>query len=161
MGTRSTIAIEYSNGAIEQVYCNWDGYLSNNGKILLNHYMDPEKVRELINLGYLASLREDIGVKHPFDNPHQYNTVEWEAYREQYGKMCTFYGRDRGEDGHNALYFKDYDTFLADGMNEEYDYILRNDGVWYVNQGEGFEPLMEAYIEVLRQEHEESISVVE
>jgi hypothetical protein len=41
MGTRSTIALEFADGTVEQVYCHWDGYLSNNGKILQAHYMDP------------------------------------------------------------------------------------------------------------------------
>ena len=34
MGTRSTIALEYADGTVEQVYCHWDGYVSHNGLIL-------------------------------------------------------------------------------------------------------------------------------
>jgi hypothetical protein len=30
--------------------------------------------------------------------------------------------------------------------------------MWYVSEGEKFEPLMEAYIEVLRQESEEEVT---
>jgi hypothetical protein len=155
MATRSTIALEFADGTVGQVYCHWDGYLSHNGKILLNHYMDPFKLRELIDLGSVSSLGADIGDKHPFDNPHRFDTPEYLAYKEQYGDMCKFYGRDRGEDSTNAHYFKDFADYVQNHQYEEYEYILRTDGVWYVDQGNGFEPLMEAYIEVLRQENEE------
>ena len=56
MGTRSTIALEFADGTVEQVYCHWDGYLSNNGQILAQHYMDPFKVRDLVALGGFSSL---------------------------------------------------------------------------------------------------------
>lgn len=155
MATRSTIALEFAAGTVGQVYCHWDGYLSNNGKILLNHYMDPYKVRELIDNGDVSSLGSEIGVKHPFDNPHPYGTVFWEIHREKYSDMCKFYMRDRGETGVNARYFKDFADYEQNHQYEEYEYILRTDGVWYVNQGEGYEPLQEAYIESMRQQDEQ------
>ncbi len=156
MATRSTIALEFADGTVGQVYCHWDGYLSHNGKILLNHYMDPFKLRELIDLGDVSSLGAEIGVKHPFDNPARFDTPEYLAYKEQYGNMCKFYSRDRSEDSTHARYFKDFADYVQNHQCEEYEYILRTDGVWYVDQGNGFEPLMEAYIEVLRQENEET-----
>jgi len=161
MATRSTIALEFADGTVGQVYCHWDGYLSNNGKILLNHYMDPFKVRELVDLGDVSSLGEEIGVKHPFDNPGSYGTPAYEAYNEQYGNMTKFYGRDRGEEGVSARYFKDFADYEQNHQYEEYEYILRNVGgqaVWYVNQGNGYEPLLEAYVEELRQQNEEEVT---
>ena len=160
MATRSTIALEFADGTVGQVYCHWDGYLSNNGKILLNHYMDPMKVRELIDNGQISSLGEEIGVKHPFENTAMYGTPAYEAYKEQYGKMTKFYGRDRGETNVGANYFKDFEDYKANHQYEEYEYILRQvngEAVWFVNQGEGYEPLMEAYIEELRQEAEQEV----
>ncbi len=163
MGTRSTIALEFADGSVAQVYCHWDGYLSHNGKILLNHYMDPFKVRDLIDLGDLSSLGAEIGVKHPFDNPGLFDTPEYEAYREQFGNMCKFYGRDRGEDSTNARYFTDFADYKENGQFEEYDYILRQvngEAVWYVSDhGNHYEPLMEAYIEEMRQQAEEEETV--
>jgi hypothetical protein len=159
MATRSTIALEFADGTIGQVYCHWDGYISNNGKILLNNYMDPFKLRELIDLGQVSSLGAEIGVKHPFDNPAMFGTPEYQAYKDQYGDMTKFYGRDRGEEGVGAHYFKDFADYEQNHQYEEYEYILRTDGVWYVNQGNGYEPLMEAYIEVLRQANEEEETV--
>ena len=162
MATRSTIALEFADGTVGQVYCHWDGYLSNNGKILLNHYMDPFKLQQLIDLGDVSSLGEEIGVKHPFDNPGTYGTPAYEAYNEQYGNMTKFYGRDRGEEGCGAKYFKDYEHFLIDGQQEEYDYILRQvngEAVWYVSDhNSDFQPLPEAYVEALRQQNEEEVT---
>ena len=58
MGTRSTIAIEFADNSVSQVYCHWDGYLDNNGAILQNYYMNPFKVKALVELGDFSSLRE-------------------------------------------------------------------------------------------------------
>lgn len=105
MATRSTIAMEYADGTVGQIYCHWDGYLSNNGKILLENYTDPFKVRELLDNGDMSSLSE---------------TVEG----------CTFY-KERGEDCPQRMY-KDYAEFRREAQGEEYNYILRKDGNWYV-----------------------------
>ena len=67
MGTRSTIALEFADGTVQQVYCHWDGYLEHNGKILQEHYSDPFKLRELIDLGDMSSLAPNIGTQHSFE----------------------------------------------------------------------------------------------
>jgi len=151
MGTRSTIALEFADGTIGQVYCHWDGYLAHNGEILLASYTDPLKLRELIDLGDLSSLGAEIGVQHPFDNPGRYGDAEHEAYKTQYSNMCKFYGRDRSEEGVEARYFNDYLHFSVGGEFQEYDYILRNvNGVatWFVsNHGGDFMLLADALAE--------------
>ena len=58
MSTRSNIAIERKNKTVEVVYCNWDGYLSNNGQILLDNYKDIDKINNLISKGNISSLGE-------------------------------------------------------------------------------------------------------
>jgi hypothetical protein len=146
MATRSTISLEFADGTIGQVYCHWDGYLSNNGKILFENYSNPFVLRDLIDLGGLSSLRPTIGTKHPF-SMFEANMTQDEFYN-LYRDMCTFYGRDRGEGESDATYFKDYNRYLADGQREEYDYILRNvNGVatWFVSDhGDDFILLTEA-----------------
>jgi hypothetical protein len=110
MGTRSTIALEFADGTVEQVYCHWDGYLSNNGRILLNHYMDPFEVKALVSLGGFSSLKQTFG-----------ETAD-EAYTQ------------RGEDLAINKY-KDIAEYFAVGQQEEYDYILRpvnGVAVWFV-----------------------------
>jgi hypothetical protein len=111
MGTRSTIALEFADGTVQAVYCHWDGYLSNNGKILLKHYSDPFKLRDLIDLGGFSSLEGTVEA-----------TAE-KAYTQ------------RGEDI-SIQKFKDIEDYYANVSGEEYDYILNKtwDGKaqWYV-----------------------------
>ena len=136
MATRSTIALEFADGTVEQVYCHWDGYLAHNGHILQNHYSNPFILRDLIDLGGLSSLQATIGTKHAFsqfDLPKE----EVEAFVKRTENMCTFYARDRGEKlvVHK---FADFEDYLAHHAYEEYEYILRNDNgvaVWFVDCG--------------------------
>jgi len=110
MGTRSTIALEFADGTVEQVYCHWDGYLEHNGKILAKHYMDPFKVKELVALGGFSSLSETVE-----------ETAET-AYTQ------------RGEDLAIEK-FKDFTDYLLNHQYEEYEYILRNvegKATWFV-----------------------------
>ena len=133
MGTRSTIALEFADGSVEQVYCHWDGYLAYNGKILFENYSNPFILRDLIDLGDLSSLRPMIGTKHAFS--HYDTDLKQEQYYELYGDMCTFYGRDRGETGVTAKSFKDYADYIDNHQYEEYEYILRQvegKAVWFV-----------------------------
>ena len=134
MGTRSTIALEYADGTVEQVYCHWDGYLEHNGKILQEHYSNPFILRDLIDMGDISSLGRIVGTKHPF-SPHEGETqkAQYDAAMEQ--GATTFYGRDRGETGVSAKKFKDIADYYANVYGEEYDYILSpRDGKaqWYV-----------------------------
>jgi hypothetical protein len=115
MGTRSTIALEFADGTVEQVYCHWDGYLSNNGQILAQHYMDPFKVKELVALGGFSSLD---------------TTVE--------GTAVTAYTQ-RGETK-RVDKFIDYEDYVDNFQHEEYDYILRQvegKAVWFVSDHDG------------------------
>jgi len=93
MATRSTIAMKTPEGKIRAIYCHWDGYIDHNGKILIGNYTDPAKVKALIDLGDISSLREEVGEKHTFrpeagDEPELPITDNW----------CLAYHRDRGEE---------------------------------------------------------------
>lgn len=157
MATRSTIALEFADGTIGQVYCHWDGYLAHNGKMLQEYYSNPFVLRDLIDLGSLSSLRPQIGTKHPF-SMFEANMTQ-DEYANLYRDMCTFYGRDRGEGQYEATYFKDFADFKANGQAEEYDYILRNvNGVatWFVSDhGSEFVLLTEAFAKEAEEENEE------
>ena len=134
MATRSTIALEFADGTVQQVYCHWDGYLSNNGQILLKHYSDPFKLRELIDLGDISSLKPTVGTKHAFSKLEV--PMDGEAYDKLYGDMTTFYGRDRSESGTEAKKFANFAEYVSEHAYEEYEYILRQvDGkaVWFVH----------------------------
>lgn len=133
MGTRSTIALEFADGTVQQVYCHWDGYLAHNGQILAKHYSNPFILRDLIDLGDVSSLKPSVGIEHAFS--HFGTEMKQEEYDALYGEMTTFYGRDRGEEGTSAKKFASYEDYVANHQYEEYEYILRNiDGkaVWFV-----------------------------
>ena len=146
MATRSTIALEYADGTVDQVYCHWDGYLEHNGKILQEHYSNPFKLQELMDLGDVSSLGINIGRKHAF-SPFEGDKNDYDVAVEQEG-ATTFYGRDRGETGVGARRFKDFADYKQNFQHEEYAYILRTDGKWYVKCYEqGFELLALALAE--------------
>ena len=129
MATRSTIALEFADGTIGQVYAHWDGYLAHNGKMLLEYYSNPFILRDLIDLGSISSLAPTIGTKHAFS--HYDNNMTLVEFNNLYGNMTTFYGRDRGESGVDFTVDQSYDEFLSKDYDYEYYYIM-NDGVWYV-----------------------------
>lgn len=111
MGTRSTIALEFADGTIEQVYCHWDGYLSHNGAMLVQHYMDPFKVKQLLALGGFSSLEASV------------KDTQKTAYHSARGEELMI----------NK--FKDIAEYFAECQQEEYDYILRpvnGIAVWFV-----------------------------
>ena len=145
MATRSTIALEFADDTVGQVYCHWDGYLSYNGAILLENYSDPFKLQQLIDLGSVSSLKPEIGTKHPFSYFDVLGMTQDEYYN-LYRDMTTFYGRDRDESDTQAKYFDNFEDYAANHQTEEYEYILRKDGQWYVDQGNGFELLSEAIV---------------
>ena len=145
MATRSTIALEYIDGTVDQIYCHWDGYLDNNGEILRTHYTDPFKVRDMMDLGDISSLGPNIGRKHAF-SPFEGDEADYEAAKEE--GCTTFYMRDRGESGVGAKRFKNFEEYESEHQYEEYEYILRKDGNWYVcfyvTEGK-YVPLSEAF----------------
>jgi hypothetical protein len=126
--------------------------------MLMEYYSNPFVLRDLIDLGGLSSLRPTIGTKHPFSHYDVPNMTVVE-YSNLYRDMCVFYGRDRGEGQSDATYFKDYEHFLVDGQQEEYDYILRNvNGVatWFVSDhGSDYMLLTEAFAKEAEAEKEE------
>ena len=115
MATRSRIGIELEDGTVKSVYCHWDGYVSNNGKILLEWY-DRAKTLALVELGDLSSLGEQVEPTgpHSFESPQGGVTV---AYHRDRGECLNFHIDNSTED-----FFKDY---------EEYGYVLGLDGRWW------------------------------
>ena len=89
MATRSRIAIEKENGTVESIYCHWDGYPENNGRILIENYKDHEKVQALIDLGDISSLAPNVEA-----DPHTRHT-----FNDPVDGVVVAYGRDRGETG--------------------------------------------------------------
>ncbi len=118
MATRSNIAMKTKEGKIVSVYCHWDGYVANNGKILLENYADISKIEALVALGSISSLGEQIGEQQDF--------MDRDTQKDEW---TLFYTRDRGEE----LSIQEYDDIPSwiDDM-EEYAYLW-NGTEWLVN----------------------------
>ena len=146
MATRSNIAYRTPDGRIVSIYCHWDGYPENNGKILAEHYTDSIKIAELVGLGGISSLRPEIGEKHPFS---KFECKEDEYDGAAYENMTTFYARDRGEELVVSVY-NDIPSWIDD--MEEYAYLWTGTE-WLVNDhgrtsGNGF-PEFDRVVDVL------------
>ena len=142
MATRSRIGIENEDGTVSSVYCHWDGYPSNNGRILVTHYTDREKVKELIALGSISALKENvappalppdiIGIRmlkefkvlpkttHTFDTPQDGVTIA--------------YHRDRGEELQEARVDESIEAY-SESDYEEFGYVFTKDNEWLVVDG--------------------------
>jgi len=121
MSTRSNIALEYNDGSVERIYCHWDGYPDNNGRILLENYTASEQVSEMLALGDMSSLEVNIN-------------------------ETTFYARDREEDLEKPTKFNSREDAKND--MEEFLYIFTKDGEWIVSDyGEDFRLVSEVLAE--------------
>ena len=110
MATRSVIA-KLDDKGIQAIYCHNDGYLSNNGKILDQHYANEVKVDNLIAQGDCSSLKDTI-------------------------EDTIFYHRDKGDcyEGVKAVNLKD-ETELLEHAFEKCDaevVYMYAYGSWYV-----------------------------
>lgn len=119
MATRSTIAVKHEDGTVSQIYCHWDGYLSHNGKLLLEHYNNPLAAEFLVSKGDLSLLGKRVTPtsEHTFDKPED--------------NVCIYYGRDRGETGCETRVFDNVDDYLRTFQREEYNYYF-NGEFWEV-----------------------------
>jgi hypothetical protein len=135
MGTRSTISIQNEDGTVTGIYVHWDGYLSNNGRILQEFYTTEAQVRELIALGDLSSLGANIGERHDFNAADTATTLA--------ETRCTAYGRDRGETGIEARTAHNWRQFIAEN-GQEYDYLFTPGTGWEVNTYNGIYNLASA-----------------
>ena len=119
MATRSNIGIVNQDGSITGIYCHYDGYTEYVGKILLNHYTTADIVNELLKLGNLSQLCENVNPTetHTFDKPQD--------------GVCVAYGRERGEKDQEAIVFEDLGEFEDSAKNSWADYqYLFEDGKW-------------------------------
>jgi hypothetical protein len=95
-----------------------------------------------------------IGKKHPFGPAYNETNVakkakiQKEVDEAREAGYTTFYKRDRGEEGCESKKFVDFQDYLAHHQYEEYEYILRKDGNWWVKcHDAAYELLMLALVE--------------
>lgn len=125
MSTTSTIGY-YDGKTVKFIYCHWDGYLSHNGKILLEHYTDVEKIKELVSLGAISTLRSRV----------KPNYDEFHSFDASLGDVVVAYGRDRGE---KIVIMSepssDLQKALKNAKNQQYAYVfdIETDAWYYRN----------------------------
>lgn len=103
------------------IYCHWDGYPEHNGEILKKYYKDPKKVDELISLGDISVLSENVNPDpskpHNFDNKQE--------------NVVVAYHRDRGEPWEDVKPMVMSKDFEAKDTSIEYIYYFdENRKLW-------------------------------
>ena len=124
MSTHSTIAVLHEDGTVSQIYCNSDGYLSYNGKLLVTHYNSRLAAEFLVSKGNLSVLGKKVGEKIDFDASMKYD-------EDNFAEQCRYYGRDRGEKNTESNTFANVTSYLDLVMCEEYNYLF-NGEFWEV-----------------------------
>lgn len=138
MGTRARIALQ-TGKKFRSIYVHWDGYPSHHGPILLNHYNTIDKINELLALGDLSVLGDEIGEKHDRGSKNP-----------AHEKWCKSFVRDDpgpARDAH-AAYHIDLQHLAARANATNADYIyLFTAGRWQVCEpGEPWQDLYLTYI---------------
>jgi len=111
MATRSAIGYKLPTGEVRGIYCHWDGYVKNNGKLLQENYQAAYKIAQMVELGDMSALAAEIA-------------------------DCVYYGRDKGESDVATQTYNDVDDFVthyADGVQYMY---LWNGNEWIVTKGD-------------------------
>ena len=125
MSTHSTISIKNENGTVSSIYCHSDGYLENNGAMLLFFYRTASKIKKMIDLGNMSALGANIS---PINGEVGLRSLE-----DPCANVNIYYHRDRSEDiAPRFNTFDDldqYENFLPE-IGEEYNYLFV-DGSWY------------------------------
>ena len=121
MATRCNIGKVNEDGSITGIYCHYDGYPKYAGNILLNYYKNSDIVNELLNLGDLSSIAENI------------NFVGYHTFAQPEEGVCVAYGRDRGEKNINSKRFISEIEYKMNGKGVDYQYLYKNDKWYYRN----------------------------
>lgn len=85
MSATSQIIVRLQDGSYRGVYCHFDGYPSDVGKVLLEHYNSQELAELVTSMGAMSSLAASMEypVGHSYSNPTEGYSV--------------LYHRDRGD----------------------------------------------------------------
>ena len=120
MATRGRIGIKQKDGTIITAYSHWDNYLAGTGYNLCEHWTNPKKVIEAIQLGNASKWGMITGDKTDFDDRNN----------PMHDIQNVYYGRDRGERDQGPRTFKNEAEYLKKGFNsgEEFIYLMKQEG---------------------------------
>ena len=147
MSTNSRIGIVQADGSVKSIYCYWDGYPKNNGRILLNNYQDRKKIEALIELGDISSLEKESNPDpekggHSFNHPqdgvtlayHRDRDEDWESVKPRVDESVEKFVKSDVEEW--GYLFKDGKWFVVDGHAEEEDRKLEPLTLDYIRDAE-------------------------
>lgn len=136
MATRCYIGLEGTDGTVRYVYCHWDGYPSETGRILQEDWQSYTLVSNMINKGNMSYLGRNLG--------------DTEFY-------CK--GGDPNEEDEGAEYCKDVNAYSATAPDYliEYIYLFKDIGTgyrWFLWEPDKkiWEPLQQVLDRVLKEE---------
>lgn len=136
MATRCYIGLEGLDGTVRYVYCHWDGYPSETGRILQEDWQSYTLVYNMINKGNMSYLGRNLG-------------------------DTNFYCKegDPNEEDEGARYCKDVNAYSATAPDYliEYIYLFKNIGTgysWFLWEPDKktWEPLQQVLDRVLKEE---------
>lgn len=142
MSTRSRIAVLQKDGSVKSVYCHSDGYPSHVGRMLFTYHNTEEKANELVSLGWLSALYENLNPLPVAECAYYWVAGEiWKdghSFETPQKGVTKAYSRDRKErlqidvDATLEDFNKNYRLF------QDYNYLFM-DGKWHVQDGEWVE----------------------
>lgn len=159
MGTRSIIAITNPDFMISAIYCQLDGYPSGVGKLLLNHYTNPDDITRLMGLGdlsWLGDKPEDPGdlwerEKLFYALDHEDWSKAFNEYWADVSRYCKSYAtatRHRSERMFpKPLPRVEFDQAVDDSIMIAYVYLWDGFQWRYKHRGDGFAPLTREVVE--------------
>lgn len=164
MSTNAMIYGRQADNTVKGIYLHSDGYLAHAGNILFHHYNTTEKVNQLLNLGDLSSLGENIepselvarfGFSGAYLPVHPSKTdkisKEWltltDEERERLqkenrdGSNTVAYARDRDEDLEIEI-IPCVDDLKSRQSYQEYEYYWDGEN-WYYRRNRKFKKITE------------------
>lgn len=159
MGTRSIIAITNPDFMISAIYCQLDGYPSGVGKLLLNHYTNPDDITRLMGLGdlsWLGDKPEDPGdlwerEKLFYALDHEDWSKAFNEYWADVSRYCKSYAtatRHRSERMFpKPLPRAEFGQAVDDSIMIAYVYLWDGFQWRYKHRGDGFAPLTREVVE--------------
>jgi hypothetical protein len=122
MSTRSRIGIENQDGTTTSIYCHFDGMIDGVGAVLQKHYTNRSKVEQLIALGSISYIAENVSPtgEHSFAQPEK--------------GVVVAYHRDRGEPFDQQINQSVPNLFNCIYQScEELTYCFTKDNIWLVS----------------------------
>lgn len=107
------------------IYCHFDGYPEDVGYILDTYYKDAGKVEDLLDLGDISSLKEEVSPSPSYTE------------KEIKDKVTVAYFRDKGGDWNSvAPKHTQLANYEKEDLMIDYKYLYKN-SKWYVDRESG------------------------